>query len=187
MDKIIEYFANDPLKFLYLIVGGTGGIGGIWYWINQWRDRIRIQVRILNETYDVKEETYMEVKIEFEIENMGDRVTSLERIVHVSGYTPEKEYEKFSFVINNLERKLPPLDPKKFNAVFKVPAKYPFLLFRTYTFRPTRGTGKRLRVWSASKRNITFIRFYCELLRFKLFGPYKEPQAKEGDSGFNGG
>lgn len=172
IETIRTYFGNDPLKILYLL----GGTGGIWYWVNQWRDRIRIRVRIRGETFDVKEEPNLEVTAEYEIENIGSRITSLEPTVLVSGYTPKGEIQRASFEIEDLERDLPPFKPKQFRAVFKVPASYPFLLFRTYTFSPTRGSGKRLRVWSASRRNISFVRFYFELARFKTFGMYEEPQ-----------
>lgn len=172
MEAVLTYFLNDPLKILYLV----GGTGGIWYWINQWRDRIRIRVRIRSETFDLKEEPNLEVTAEYEIENIGSRVTSLEPTILISGYTPRRQYQQASFEIEDLERDLPPFKPKLFRATFEVSASYPFLLFRTYTFTPTRGSGKRLRVWSASRRNIGFLRFYFELLRFKIFGTYEEPQ-----------
>ncbi|WP_316367696.1 hypothetical protein [Candidatus Thiodiazotropha sp. CDECU1] len=168
---MIEYFANDPLNLLYFI----GGSGGIWYWINQWRDRIRIRVRLQKETFDLASENDLKVKVEYEIENVGSRTTSLEPTVFVSGYTPKKEYVQASFEISDLERELPPFKPKMFRAAFKIGAVYPFLLFISYTFRPTRGIGKRLRVWSIGKRHIGFVRFYYELLRFKLFGIYDKP------------
>lgn len=171
-EYIANYFASDPLKLLYLV----GGTGGIWYWISQWRDRIRIRVRIRRETFDVKEAPNIEVTAEYEIENIGGRVTSLDPTLTVSGYTRKKEYEQASFEVVGLERELTPFKPKLFQAVFKVPANYPFLLFRTYTFRPTRGSRKKLRVWSASKRNIGFWRFCYEIVRFKVFGIYKEPK-----------
>lgn len=171
IERVANYFANDPLKILYLI----GGTDGIWYWINQWCDRICIRVRIHSETFDIKEPPNLEVT-GVEIENIDSRVTSLEPTVIVSGYTPKKECEHSSFEVKDLERDLPPFKPKLFRAVYKVPATYSFLLFRTYTFRLTRGSGKRLRVWSASKRNIGVIRFHYELLRFKMFGVYEEPE-----------
>jgi hypothetical protein len=45
MNTIIEYFTADPLRLLYFL----GGTGGIWYWIGQWRDRIRLNVRLIKE------------------------------------------------------------------------------------------------------------------------------------------
>jgi len=172
MGAIVEYFAADPLKIVYLV----GGTGGLWYWINQWRDRIRIRVRLRSETFELKESPNLEVVAIYEIENIGGQITSVEPSVRVSGYTPRKDRMKISFEIEGLERDLPPFKPKIFHATFTVPAKYPFLLFRTYTFRATRGSGKKVRVWSANRRNIDFLRFHFELIRFMIFGTYEEPQ-----------
>ncbi len=43
---LYEYFLNDPLRLLYL----TGGTGGIWYWMGQWRDRTRVRIKIIEES-----------------------------------------------------------------------------------------------------------------------------------------
>ena len=170
--SIIDYFAKDPLKILYLL----GGSGGIWYWINQWRGRVRIRVRLLNETFSPKENPNLEVNTTYEIENIGSSPTSLIPQVTISGYAPDKDRISTSFEIEGLDRHLPPFQPKQISAAFKVEARYMFLLFRTYTFRPTRGSTKRIRVWSVSQRNLNCFQFHYELMKFKLLGKYDEPQ-----------
>lgn len=73
LDSILSYFISDPLKILYLIGGG----GGLWYWINQWRERIRLNVVIKNEIFDLIDEPNVRVTAEYEIENIGSNISSL--------------------------------------------------------------------------------------------------------------
>lgn len=48
MKLLINYFTGDPLRILYII----GGSGGVWFWINEWRFRTRLKIRMLSETFD---------------------------------------------------------------------------------------------------------------------------------------
>lgn len=172
-EYLIKYFCEDPLRLLYLL----GGSGGLWYWFSLWRDRIRIRVVVKNETFDLTTHPNLRVMAEYEIENIGGNVTSISPTVLITGYTPDRKFMKASFQIDDLDRELPPFKPKLFRAEFELPATYPFLLLRTYTFTPTRGSKRRLMVWSASLLNLTYRRFLYELFMFKLFGKYNEPKS----------
>lgn len=70
---VIDYFASDPLKAFYLI----GGSGGIWFWITQWRNRVRIRVKLIERVMDRNASPNMRVELVFEAENLGATPTSL--------------------------------------------------------------------------------------------------------------
>lgn len=173
LDQILSYITEDPLRVLYLF----GGSGGLWFWVTLWRDRIRMRVVVKNETFDLVAEPNLRVTAEYEIENISSNVTSLSPTVLVTGYTQDKKALRSSFQVEGLDRELPPFKPKLFHAEFELPATYPFILFRTYTFTPTRGAKSRILVWSASLKKMSRARFFYELSLFKLFGKYNEPRA----------
>ena len=77
MASIVEYFAQDPLRILYVV----GGSGGIWFWVSQWRGRVRLAVRSLQ--HQIHDSTQPDIKLElrFEVENLGDSPTSIEQFV----------------------------------------------------------------------------------------------------------
>jgi hypothetical protein len=173
LDKILCYFLEDPLRLIYLL----GGSGGLWNWLTIWRNRIRMRIVVKKETFDLVAEPNLRVTAEYEIENISENVTSLSPTVLITGYTPDRKFMKSSFQIEDLDRELPPFKPKLFRAEFELPATYPFLLLRTYTFTPTRGSKSRIMVWSACLLNISRVKFMYELLLFKLFGKYSKPRA----------
>ena len=51
----------------------------------------------------------------------------------------------------------------------KEEADYPYLWFRTYAFRLTRGASKRLRVRSEYTVRLSYLRFLYELGMFRVF------------------
>jgi hypothetical protein len=173
MNTIIEYFTADPLRLLYFL----GGTGGIWYWIGQWRDRIRLNVRLIKEgSFIDKDEMEKKSYLKCEVENIGGLPTSLQPTVALVAYDPKGNYHRYEGKIVELERDLPTHKPKMFTVNFDTEDIYEFLLFRTYSFHLTRGFRKSLRVWSASRKIITFWRFIYELMCFKWFGKYNEPK-----------
>jgi len=165
MDKIVEYFTGDPFRILYLL----GGTGGIWFWIGQWRDRIRLKVRIIKEGHFISEHLDEESYLQCEI-------TSLQPTVIIEAYTPKREFQRYEGKIRELERDLPLHRQKQFTVEFNAGDVYNFLLFRKISFRLTRGFAKSLRVKSAGQKNIPACRFMYELTCFKWFGKYNEPK-----------
>jgi len=171
MSRLIDYFFNDPLRLLYFLEG----TGGIWYWMSQWRDRIRLRVQFVREEPFISEDLDECSSMTCEVENLGSRPTSLEPTVGLTGYTPKREFRRYKGQIVGLGRDLQPHKPKMVTVDFSA-RDISFLLFRAYSFRLTRGFSKSLRVWSASQRIIGPLRFKYELVRFKWFGTYNEPQ-----------
>ena len=151
MNKIIEYFTTDPLRILYFL----GGTGGIWFWIGQWRDRIRLRVRIIKEGRFITDQLDEKSYLRWEIENIGGRTTSLQPTVILDAYTPKGKFYSYEGTIAELERDLPPHKQKIFTIDFNAEDIYEFLLFRKYSFRPTRGFSKSLRVRSASQKMVS--------------------------------
>ena len=164
INNIYTYFSTNPSKILFLIVGS----GGIVYWWKLYRSRPKLKVRLLSEEYKSIDISNMEIKSIFEVENIGGSTTSLEPIVTFTGYTPKKERKCISQSFIETERNLPPFTSKKFTLIAKESGKYPYLHFRTYLFRLTRGNNKRLRILSADKENIGNIRHFIGLALFKF-------------------
>jgi len=172
MNTLVEYFTADPLRLLYII----GGTGGIWYWISQWRNRIRLKVRVVKagpfiDTDEFTKNAYLQC----EVVNVGGRPTSLQPTVVLTAYTPKRNIQQYEGRILESERDLPSHKIKIFTVDFNAGDIYEFLLFRNYSFKLTRGFSKSLRMWSASQRPIHFWRYKYELMLFKLFGRYNEP------------
>ena len=165
VDTIINYFAQDPLKILYLF----GGSGGLMYWWGLYRNRPRLSVRLLNEEFDVAESPFLRITTRFEVENVGTEKTSLEPEVLFTGYTVKRMRRQFAQEIVEEDRSLPPFSPKTITLVVKEEANYPFLWFRTYAFRLTRGASKRLRVRSEDRVRLSYLQFLYELGMFRVF------------------
>ncbi len=116
-----------------LKIFGTGGIlAACYYWWNLWSGRRRITARILRETYDPKESPYLEVTLELEITNLGDKTTALNSEIVVKASTPKGEPRKFVLVVNEENRELPSNSPRRFVATGKLQAVFPFSWFRRY-------------------------------------------------------
>jgi hypothetical protein len=162
---ILNYFAQDPLKILYVL----GGSGGLLYWWDRYRNRPRLNVRLLDEEFDVKEAPHLQITTRFEVENVGTEKTSLEPEVLFSAYTVKGEHQRCSHTIIEGDRALPPFTPKVITLIVKEKASYPFLWFRTYIFRLTRGRAKRLRIRSEDKIRLSYPQFLYELGRFRAF------------------
>jgi hypothetical protein len=167
---IVEYFMTDPMRILYVL----GGTGGVWYWVCQWRDRIRIQLRIIKGGSFISEDLDRDTYIKCEVENIGGRQTSLQPVVTLKAYTQKRAFRRYEGRIVENERDLPPHKPKIFTVDFHAGNIYDFLLFLTYTFHPTRGLSKSVRVRSATLERVGFWRFRYELTCFRWFGRFSD-------------
>lgn len=165
IDTVINYFAQDPLKVLYLL----GGSGGLMYWLGLYRNRPRLSVRLLDEEFDVKEPPFLLITTRFEVENIGTEKTSLEPEILFTGYTVKRIRRQFAQRIVEEDRSLPPFSPKVITLIVKEEANYPFLWFRTYSFRLTRGSNKCIRIRSEDKVRLSYWRFLRELGMFRVF------------------
>ena len=169
-DSIVNYFAQDPLKILYAL----GGSGGLIYWWDRYRNRPRLRVRLLDEQFEVRERPYLEITTRFEVENVGTEKTSLEPEVLFTGYTVKRQRHRGAQKIAEEDRALPPFTPRTITLVVREEANYPFLWFRTYVFRLTRGRRKRVRIRSEDRVRLSYPKFLYELAVFRAFNRLPE-------------
>jgi len=168
-EGLVSYIASDPMRILYLL----GGTGGVWYWINQWRDRVRTRVNVIKIEPFIADMTECS-SVTCEVENLGARPTSLASSVTLTGYTPKGAYTRYQGEIVGLERDLQPHKPKMVAVDFMV-KDIAFLLLQEYRFRLTRGWAKPARICSSSKRTVSPLRFYGQRWLFRALGKYNEP------------
>jgi len=109
--------------------------------------------------------------LEFEVENVADKTTSLNPTVTASYLSTKREPCTVIFDVREIERNLAPFTPKEFAASAREaqPGRG-HGWFRTYTFVPTRGRKCRVRIRNASLEPIGFWRFWIESLWFRATG-----------------
>ena len=170
--KLIDYFTDDPMRVLALI----GGSGGLVYWLDRYKNRARLRVRLL----DLGLSPHYgenEARIRFEAENFGTVPMSLKPIVYLKGIipkvmrrTPEKKLKisSYSYEIRASDRSLPPHVPKTFEAYSEADDMRPFLWFMTYTFTPTRGKSRKVRIRSSDNFRLSYGRYIWELAAYAV-------------------
>ncbi|MBI5212703.1 MAG: hypothetical protein HY957_04945 [Nitrospirae bacterium] len=171
INDIVSYFQKDPLRILALL-GGSGGIG---YWISLYRNRIRLQVRIIDLGLFNRQSEHACIRLE--VENLGNTPTSLKPIVSLKGFIPRvmTKYDNvkrfYKYTIQSPDRSLSPHVPKTFNAICRVDDdERPFLWYMTYVFKPTRGRECRIYVQSADGKILTRVKYFIEMIRFRISG-----------------
>ena len=109
--------------------------------------------------------------LRFEVENRSHTSTSLAPRVEVKFLTYKGMPAQMIFDVRELNRHLPPFQPKLFSASAHAIQPDRFHgWFRTYTFRPTRGRVSRVRIRNALLEEVGLLRFVIEKLRFKFSG-----------------
>lgn len=166
LETAVAYFANDPLKLLYLL----GGAGGVWFWVEKWLERIRLQVRPLDHSFDTDINPTLKVEFEFEAVNLGKAPTSLEPYVFCTGYAMNRKLQVGRLEIENDDRLLPPHATRQFKASGIVDAKYVFWLFKTYRISPTRGADRVIYTRSFPDKRLSRLRYDFELTLYRWGG-----------------
>jgi len=165
MDIIIEYFSKDPLKILYFF----GGAGGIWFWFEKWKYRLRFELVELTEEYNPIDHN-TDVTFKMSCRNLGKTKTSLRNIVKVEGYFGASELKRFSGSIrltgNALS--LPSHEIQEFSGRSRFPASYCFQTFKKYKITSTIGSNKTV-YYLGYKNQSTAVVWYFSLLMFRLF------------------
>lgn len=157
---------EDPLRLLYI----TGGSGGLWFWISQWRGRTRIIVRVLDKTNELRENPEMNAFLALEIVNVGDRPTSLEPKICFRGFDQHRKQIRGKFRVEEQDKSLEPHIAREFGAVAKLDTDFFFTVYQTYDIQLTRGSGVKLRFRSISFTPISPARFFAERLIFRKSG-----------------
>jgi len=169
LTSVVDWFLRDPLQNFLLIFGGSGVLAGAFKWGATWADRRRINVRVLSEHYDPKSEPNCLVTLRFEVTNVGEKVTSLERTVTVQALAPEATAQRFALQIHELELQLPSHSQRQFTASATTSAKYVFCWYKRYRFKVLRGSGAVVRYRNAENIDIGFWEYWLGFLKLRLF------------------
>jgi len=145
--------------------------GGIWFWIDKYRNRVRIRVRNVKLALagsDLK-------AITFEAENISSMLNSYEPTLHLNGYHlhGDGKWKRFEyrFTEKSGDRQLSPHVAKqivvKHDEVDK--PEIIFLWLMPLTITPTRGGKVRVRIRNAEFQVIGALRFQWERLCLLMF------------------
>lgn len=153
-------------------IATIGAPGGIWFWIDKYRNRISIKIRRLNFPLD---NTSLR-GITFEAENVSSVLTSFEPEFTLVGYSPERRKQIYTFRFDGTDRQLPSHVSKQFlgwhnHAENRILL---FLWFMTFRFPLSRGRYKNVRVRNSSFEPVGFLQFHWERLLFIWFGKVPE-------------
>ena len=166
LENVVNYFFDDPLRVLYFVGGG----GGLWFWITQWRSRIRINARVVKRIMDTSTSPNLMLDLEFEVENHGGAPTSLKPEIEFTSYTVEKVRIKATFQTRETDRSLQPFVPKSFSARVELPASYISSWYHKYKLEVSKGFNKNIYFLNSSKRTISAWRYYLGCFMFRVFG-----------------
>ena len=167
LDLLTDWLlAHDMLIKLVALVGAPGGL---WFWIDKYRSRVRVLIR------NVRLAGSSMASIGFEAENISSTVTSLEPTLRLTGYTvPDRTKVLYQFTVQGNARQLPPHVAVQF-AVSTAPlANNPnpltFLWYTTLTVPLTRGGKVRIRLRNAQFERLPFVKFHWERFRYIALG-----------------
>jgi len=148
------------------IVLALAAPGGIWFWADKFRNRVRITIR----QFTLAVVGPAARTVTFEIENVSSTLTSLEPIFVMTGFTPERAKQTYTFMLNGNDRQLPPHVSKQIVGIHNDQQNriMLFLWYMTFTIRLTRGGTVRLRFRNAGFSPVGVLRFYWEQLWFVL-------------------
>lgn len=148
---------------------------GIWKWWVVYRDRVRVKVRQLGTAGpDIR-------FIGFNAENVSDKLTSMEPVFTLVGYTPKREQQIYRFTFETKERQLLPHKEAGFVAAHGAQnINVLFLWYMTLKIPLTKGKAIRLRYRNADFVEVGVFPFYAGLIVFRVFGwvPNPAPPSK---------
>ena len=155
-------------------VGVLAAPGGIWFWFDKYRNRIRLRIRNLN---FVRGDSSGR-GLSFDIENLGSAGTSLEPTFTVTAYSPERTKAQYVFRINGNDRKLPPLEVKSIEGWHSHSESRSIIWgwYMVLTIQLTRGSNVRVRLRNSQLEQLGWLRFHYERLRFKVL--HQTPDGK---------
>ncbi len=161
------------LDVLTRVVGVLGGSGGLMYWIDRFRNRSRLRVRLLREQFPCNVGGPALVK--FEVENIGRDPMSLKETVLLSALTPQRKSRWFSFTIGQSDRSLPVHSPKTIEAFAPDDDVLPFLWYKHYSLVPTRGRSTHVFSQCAGNLRMSIFGYVFGRIVFRLTGKALPP------------
>lgn len=153
---------------IFKAVAAVAAPGGIWFWVDKYRNRIRIKVRAIR----LPRGDTSTRGITFEAENISSVLTSFEPEFSLTGYSPERVKQTYTFMIDGTDRQLPPHVLKTILGTHNDVENriMIFLWFMTFKLQLSRGRPVRIRLRNADFEQVGFFRFHWERLLFLCFG-----------------
>lgn len=168
LDQILLWLKNIDNDLVAKLLAALATPGGIWFWIDKYRNRVRIRIRKL------KLADTSGRRIAFEAENVSSLLTSLEPTFLLTGYSPEKKKQTYRFTIegNGHERQLPAHVLRQVVAGHNARENLQMLSlwYMILTVPLTRGGRVRVRIRNVEFEPIRFSLFHWERMRFLLLG-----------------
>ena len=167
LEALVAGLLADPVKSM---LGSGGVLGAVVLFVRWWRGKPRVVARHLAETFDTNGHPTTAVVILVELENHGKECTSIKPSVMLRCCSTKRKIENYSFVVQESDRTLPPVTPKKFTLKATVPSSYIFSHFRLFTFTFSRGCPVRVRILNASGQPAGALKFVALEWYYRLFG-----------------
>jgi hypothetical protein len=167
--SVADWFLRDPLQNFLLVFGGSGLVAGAFKWGAVWADRRRIAVRVLSEHYDPKSEPNLLITLRFEVTNIGEKVTSLGRVVVVRALTPKLAARHVELQVQESDLQLPSHSQRQFTALATTGADYVFCRYKRYLFKALRGSGAIVRYRNAENIDISFLDYWLGYAKLRFF------------------
>lgn len=164
--EIAAWFKDNEVFFRVLAT--LAAPGGIWFWIDRYRNRVRIKIRRLS----LAEGRDRNPCVSFEAENIGSTLTSFEPEFSLVGYSAERKAVTFTFRFEGADRQLPPHAPKQFLGCRNYAGNGDlfFLWFMVFRFPLSGGRDARVRIRNGSFDPVGFFRFTWERFVFVRLG-----------------
>jgi hypothetical protein len=137
----------------------VGSTGGLWFLVDRFLKRPRVRVRWIESGRT----------IEFEVENVGERITSLEPTIDLAARSIFGEKKRYQFEIGEENRTLPSHEAKRFVAkAIKPKDDLNFLWFANYRLRLTSGRDVTVRTVNVMSGAVSLWRQLRERMRVRF-------------------
>jgi hypothetical protein len=158
--KTLEPY-NNASTWLFAIVGLPATAYGSW---RVWGNRVRVKVRDFG-FYRLQHNF-----VSFVVANISERLTSLEPTYVMTGYTPKREKQSYTFELQGTDYALSQHQTKTVVAAYREQTNkgMHFLWYTTSKICTTTGQCVTLRFRSAELERLGFLRFYWELLLYRV-------------------
>jgi len=171
LTELLLWLKNNDVAIKALAT--IAGSGGIWFWVDKFKNRIR--VKIWNVRFPLDDKNVP--GFQFEAENVSNSLTSFSPEFTITGYTKERKKLTSRFTFDRNERQLPSYVAKEFVGWPKdsTYSNFYFQWFIIVQFPLSRGQSVRLRFRNMELQQISFLRFQWERLLYICVGKLPNP------------
>jgi hypothetical protein len=156
----------------FRILAALAAPGGLWFWIDKYRNRVQIKVRSVSLLNGDTSGRWLALRVE----NVGAAVTSTESTFSVSGYTIERKRFALTYRFQNEHTKLTPFDAVELSAAHNAYENNTLLWAWYFVLRVslTRGRTLKIRCRNIEFQQLGFWQFNWERFRYVYFGKLPE-------------